>query len=235
MSNLRKAISACVLLFKQWNYKRRNQSYASRHDRSLLLEPFKLFTHPIRTFDEIKFENRGSLLIANLLLLLYFLQQVVWATAGGYLYNPQAEGNFSLASILAQTVGICMLWTICNWAMCTLTNGIGKVREIWIAVCYSLLPVILIGFICVGLSNVLSMDESVIFSTLQILSKVWTLMLVFLGMMIIHQFSVKKTIMSVIFTLLCIAALLFLLLLLFSVIQQIVGFVSAIIQELKYR
>lgn len=60
-------------------------------------------------------------------------------------------------------------------------------------------------------------------------------MLVFLGMMIIHQFSVKKTIMSVIFTLLCIAALLFLLLLLFSVIQQIVGFVSAIIQELKYR
>ena len=54
-------------------------------------------------------------------------------------------------------------------------------------------------------------------------------------MMIVHQYTVKKTIVSIIITLLAILAVCFLLLLFFSIAQQILGFATSIAQELTYR
>ena len=54
-------------------------------------------------------------------------------------------------------------------------------------------------------------------------------------MMTVHQYTVKKTIASVIFTLLAILAACFLLLLFFAIAQQMWGFATGIVQELGYR
>ena len=74
-----------------------------------------------------------------------------------------------------------------------------------------------------------------IYQTFQVVGAGWSLLLVFLGMMIIHQYTVKKTIVSIIITLLAILAVCFLLLLFFSIAQQILGFATSIAQELTYR
>ena len=42
---------------------------------------------------------------------------------------------------LLQSAGALLLWTICNWATCTLIDGEGTMRDIWIAAAYSLTPV----------------------------------------------------------------------------------------------
>ena len=44
--------------------------------------------------------------------------------------------------------------------MCTLLDGEGKMREIWIALCYALFPTILLGAIGILLSNVLAQGEA---------------------------------------------------------------------------
>lgn len=74
-----------------------------------------------------------------------------------------------------------------------------------------------------------------IYQTFQVVGAGWSLLLVFLGMMIVHQYTVKKTIVSIIITLLAILAVCFLLLLFFSIAQQILGFATSIAQELTYR
>ena len=74
-----------------------------------------------------------------------------------------------------------------------------------------------------------------IYQTFQVVGAGWSLLLVFLGMMIVHQYTVKKTIVSIIITLLAILAVCCLLLLFFSIAQQILGFATSIAQELTYR
>ena len=83
------------------------------------------------------------------------------------------------------------------------------------------------------LSNVISLDGSAVFSAVRLIGVGWTLLLVFLGMMVCQQFTVSKTVALTVVSLLGIAALLFLVLLFFSITQQMVGFVKDLITELR--
>lgn len=231
-SNVRKMCLGVYIAFQ----KRRNSGrlISRALDREKLIYPFRLLFHPVAVFNDLKFEGKLSVRLANLLLFLFFLERALESALGGYLFNEKADGDFSIWPMLAGTVGISLLWTVCNWAMCTLTGGEGRMSEIWGAVCYSLTPWILLGFVGIALSNIFSLDESVILGAVHFLAAGWSLLLVFLGMMVIHQFSVTKTVTSVILTLLCMIAVCFLILLFFSIIQQIVGFVSVLFTEISF-
>ena len=62
MTNLKKFIFGVVVRFKQFD----KQKYAWHNlDKTKLLVPFRLFAHPIDTFNDIKYEGRGSVGIAN--------------------------------------------------------------------------------------------------------------------------------------------------------------------------
>ena len=64
---------------------------------------------------------------------------------------------------------------------------------------------------------------------------IWSLLLVFLGTMVIHQFTVSKTLGSVLLSLGMIVIVAFLVLLGFSVSQQMISFAETIITELLRR
>lgn len=111
-------------------------------------------------------------------------------------------------------------------------DGEGSFREIWIMTCYSILPYVILQPMIVLFSNVLSIDETVLYSTLSTLAMAWFLLLAFLSMMVCQQFTVTKTIVLAIVTFLAILAVAFLALMLFSTSQQIIGFVKNIVLEL---
>ena len=232
MTNVRKMLLGCYIRIQQ---RRLQITPRGVWDKEKLIYPFRLLIHPLAVFQDLKYERRASLPLANLLVLLFFLEQLAQALFTGYLFNPDQGMHVRLLTILVQSAGIVLLWTVCNWATSTLIDGEGTMRDIWIATAYSLTPWILLGGIGILVSNVLSLDESMVYTTLGVIGTGWSLLLVFLGMMIVHQYTVKKTIASVIFALLTILAVCFLLLLFFSIAQQMIGFVSSIVQELTYR
>ncbi len=232
MTNVRKMLLGCCIRIQQ---RRLKITPRSAWDKEKLIYPFRLLLHPLAVFQDLKYERKASLPLANLLVLLFFLEQLLQAVFTGYLFNPQQETHVRLLTVLVQSVGVVLLWTVCNWATSTLIDGEGTMRDIWIATAYSLTPWILLGGIGILVSNVLSLDESMIYTTLGVIGTGWSLLLVFLGMMMVHQYTVKKTIASVIFALLTILAVCFLLLLFFSIAQQMIGFASSIVQELTYR
>ena len=92
-------------------------------DKTKLLVPFRLFFHPVETMNDIKFEGRGSLALANLLAFLYFVGQMMAFSMTGYLFNAHDIRQFNLFLILAQTVVVLLLWAVCNWSSCTLLEG----------------------------------------------------------------------------------------------------------------
>lgn len=61
------------------------------------------------------------------------------------------------------------------------------------------------------------------------------LFLIFTGTMVIHEFTVKREIVTVILTLVAMGVIIFVALLFFSVIQQMQGFIYSIYKELTLR
>lgn len=197
-------------------------------DKTKLLVPFRLFFHPVETMNDIKFEGRGSLALANLLAFLYFVGQMMAFSMTGYLFNAHDIRQFNLFLILAQTVVVLLLWAVCNWSSCTLLEGEGTFRQIWIATCYSLMPMVLGQLPLLLASRILSLSESMFLTAATAVLQGWSLLLLFLGMMVMHQFTVARTVGSVLITLVLLAAVAFLALLSFSIFQQLVAFIGTV-------
>ena len=193
---------------------------------------FRLLTHPIDALNDVKYEKKGSLTIANIILFLFFLVHMFSSSKTGYLFLSSNEVKVNIISVFLTSVGAVALWNVCNWAVCTLFDGEGSFREIWIMTCYSILPYVILQPMIVLFSNVLSIYETVLYSTLSTLAMAWFLLLAFLSMMVCQQFTVTKTIVLAIVTFLAILAVAFLALMLFSTSQQIIGFVKNIVLEL---
>ena len=85
------------------------------------------------------------------------------------------------------------------------------------------------------MSHLITVEEGTFYYVFATISFIWTGALLLFGMMVTHQYSVKKTIFTTILTIIGMAILLFIGLLFFSVIQQIVSFVVTIYKEVRFR
>ena len=212
------------------------ESYRWRNlDKTKILVPLRFFAHPIDLFNDIKYEKRGSLGVANLLLALYFLEEIINYIAVAYLFSNHEAQSFSVWPILLRTVVLVLLWCITNWAMSTLQDGKGTFKEIYLATCYALTPLVLFSVPLNLITNMMTLSESMFYSAISSALTLWSLILVFLGTMVVHQFTVRKTIGSVLLSLGMIVIIAFLVLLGFSISQQMTTFVETIITELLRR
>ena len=232
MSNLKKLARGTAIKFQQIEWQ--NYSWGNL-DKTKLLVPFRLFTHPIDTFNDIKSEGRGSLGIANALLALFFIEGIINYFATGYLFTNNDVQQFNLVPILAKTLMLVLVWCIANWAMSTLLEGSGTFKEIWIATCYSLTPLVLTQVPLSIISNFMILSESMFFTSFTAIFTGWSIMLLFFGMMVVHDFSVSKTIGCILLTIGMILVVVFLVLLAFSIYQQISVFAKTVMTEILRR
>ena len=101
---------------------------------------FYIFIHPVTGFEELKYNKKGSLVLANCIMLLFFVANVMNKVVCAYIFNPVRLEDVNILWILTGCFGIVAVFTIANWLVCTLLDGKGSLREIWIAVCYALAP-----------------------------------------------------------------------------------------------
>lgn len=225
------------LFFKALKYKISNTHSSGRIEtnwhKSLLIYPFRLFLHPLDTFNDLKYENKASLWIANTLALLFCIVRTISSSSVAYLFKAKEES--SSFTVFAVSLIMIVVWTVCNWATCTLFDGEGTMKDVWIATTYSLFPYIIFSSFNTILSYMLTNSEITFYTFFSILGTVWTLLLIFLGVLVMHQYTVSKNILSVLGSILIIACLIFLALLFLSIFQQIYDFITNVFSELIIR
>lgn len=231
MTNIVKAFSA---IRTDLQYLRR-EGFRFSNPRKKLSCLYELLIHPIQTFSDIKYENRGSLMLANGMVFLFFIVNLLANYSTGYLFRNTENDDVQILPVLGYTVGLLLLWTICNWATCTLLDGEGKASEIWIMTAYSLLPWIVLNLFSIVISHAFSLDEAIILKVIRAIYQGWTFLLIFIGTITAHQYTVKKALASVFVTILAMISACFLMLLFFSITQQVKGFLFSIVKELSYR
>jgi hypothetical protein len=128
-----------------------------------------------------------------------------------------------------------LLWTVSNWCLTTLFEGEGSMKDIFVACCYCLTPLVLIILPCTIASNFLTASEGGILTMLNTFAYLWLGILLFFAMMVTHDYSVGKNILTCIASIVGMAFIMFIGILFSSLMAKIVSFVTNIIEEINYR
>lgn len=205
--------------------------------KEVIAYPWYVIAHPIKGFSEMKTEKKGKMWVAIVILVLFVLEEIVAYkyTGIGTAKVIKDQTKFSTIETIVFTVLPVILITVSNWTVTTLMNGKGKMKEIFIMICYSLLPFITLCFIKTLLSNFLTADEAQFITLINIVAIVFLIFMAFMGFVVTHEYGIFKTIGSIILTALALCIILFIALLLFDISQQIYGFVYSLYKEIATR
>lgn len=203
---------------------------------SIIKQPFYIMRHPIEGFDQMIYKKSGDVKVGITIALAGFLTLIIDRQLKGFSFNGDVKlDDINILFLLSKSVILYFLFTLINWAVCTLLDGKGRLKDIWIVVTYSLLPYIVFTLLGVVLSNFFKIDEGIFIDWIVILGQLWSVLLIIKGLEAVHHYSIPQTVLSIAATLLGILIVIFLFVLLLSLTQQIVGFGVTIVKELMLR
>ncbi len=197
--------------------------------------PIHLMVYPIQGFDDFKREKTSKGYVAWFYLVMMILAQTIAYNANRILVNKNNPKDFSLFVTIALILFPVFIAVIANWASTALMDGKGTMTEIFRVVTYAFFPYVWLGLLATLISNFITVDEIIFVSFFQILGIGLTVYMMFFGLMGIHEFGLMKTIMMIVFTIVAIAVILFMILLFFSLSQQLWTFIKSIYDEFTMR
>lgn len=194
-----------------------------------------VITHPFDGFWDLVHEKRGTMAAAHTFLILFLLTRVIklLCTNFQFITVPLQYINVfeQMGSLLLPFLILC----IANWAMTTLFDGKGRFRDIYMAMCYALVPYVLIQLPMVLISNVLTFEEASFYEVLLSVSVIWCVLLAFVGLMEVHDYSPGKTFVFLIVTVLGASVIIFLILVFFSLLSDAVAYFVSMYREIFFR
>lgn len=192
--------------------------------------------HPLKGFWDIKYERKGHLGAALAILAALSLFVLIRQQFSGFIFSPHSGSEpVNTLKEISLVIAPFLLWCVANWSLTTLMDGEGKFQEIVIATSYAMLPLVLVQLPLLALSRIMTLQEASFYYLFESVIYIWCGILLFVGMMVVHQYSVSKTIATMLLTCLVIAILIFLALLFFSLAQQMMAFVNIIFNEIRFR
>lgn len=204
-------------------------------DKTKIVWPFRVMVHPFAGFDEMKYSGRGSLALANIIMLLLFLEQILSFSSTGFIFNKNRSEDFNIFLEFLKADGILLLWWISNWMVCTLLDGEGKLKEIWNATWYSMMPKVMFGLPILLLSRIFVVEEAPFIAIAGNVALGWSILLLLISVMVTHQYTFRQTILASLLTLFCMTVLVFIIILFFSFFQQMLMFLETLYKEFLSR
>jgi len=196
---------------------------------------FYMLTHPIDAFYEIRHREKGSIGLALLVVLLAGIAFCLDKRYSSFVVN--ATDTREVKSILYISAIFLLFFLFCvgNWAVTCLTDGEGRMKDIITVTGYGLLPLPMFFIPATLVSQFIAGDEAVFYTLLIGIAVVWAVLLVVMGNMIVHNYTIVKELKTLVLTIVAMIIILFILLLFYSIFRQIVEFVKSLYTELVYR
>lgn len=194
-----------------------------------------VFMHPKESFLRVKEKKLGSVGIATALLILFFITRTVSDIYTGFMYVIPDTDSYNVIYTFLGTVVLILLWVIVNWAVCVLFEGKGRLKEIYITSCYSLIPLILYSIIFIILSYFMTPSEV---SFLTVLGSIFTgyfVIMMLLAVMVVHEFDFVRAVLTSVCTVLGMIIVAFMIFMALTLCQDFISFVVSIIQESMLR
>ena len=128
-----------------------------------------------------------------------------------------------------------LLFVDANWCLTTLFEGEGSFKDVFIATSYSLLPLPLFLIPTTLASSAVKVEEMGLVNLFVTLAFIWVGFLLIFGVMVTHDYTLGKNIITLVGTIVGMVFIMFVALLFTTLLGKVVGFFSNIIFELSYR
>lgn len=195
----------------------------------------RVLSHPSDGFYEIRYREKGSPALALLMTLLFCVCYTTNRLLASFVVNNVYTRSIDGLAESGAIVGLVLLFSIGNWSVTCLLNGEGRFRDIITVVGYALIPAIIALALGTVVSRFLASGEEGFYTVIIAVGLVWTGVLVLVGIMTVHNYTLIKTLGTLILTILAMFIIVFFILLLADMVRQVYVFGYGIYTELIFR
>ena len=202
---------------------------------SQVLYCFEILRNPYDCCYGIKREKRAGYISALIVLFLFFVLFVANKYFAGFLFKTTPDGYYELLNDFLIVFGVFLLLVICCYLVCTITDGEASFKSLFVGCAFALTPMLIFMPIKLALTNVLTYNEEFFITLIDVVSIGWSALLVLLVIMYQNDYTLGKTLVTIILTLFTVLVVVALAVVLYMLISQLVDFVTSIYGEVVYR
>ena len=192
-------------------------------------------SHPMDGYYWIRHRDRGSVPIAILLVILFSISFTSNRLLAGFVVNdldPRGiDSLFELLGVLSFYLILC----VSNWSVTCLMGGEGRMKDIAIAIGYGTAPITVMLVIGTVVSQFVADNEQAFYTLVVAVGIAYGLIMMLIGIMQVHNYTLGKTLLTLIITFVAMLIIIFLLLLLSNLIGMVYNFFHSIYTELIFR
>ena len=194
---------------------------------------FSMLTHPIDGYYYLKRGIFGSVLSASLIFITALVMFLLDNTCQAFIFNGNPVSQS--VTVLFILFFICALfWIFGNYMVSTINDGEGSLKNIYILTAYSLVPYVVITPIKVLLTYVFTQNEGFFISLMATAAIIWSAIILYVGLMNIHNYNFGETLKNVILTLFIMIIALAAIAIVYLIWTQLVQFFRELFTEVKY-
>ena len=196
---------------------------------------FYTMTHPSDGYYEIRHRDKGSVLLALIIVFLFGVSYSVNNMYAGFVVNVShpLSGN-SMAEIIS-VFALFFLFCVGNWSITCLMEGEGRFKDIVIATGYAMLPMVMVFIPATIISNFIAQNEEAFYFLIMGISIGWFIIQALVGIMTVHHYSLGKTLATLFLTFVAMLIIIFIISLLASLLGQVFAFFESIYNEILLR
>lgn len=203
---------------------------------------FKRFTygkyfamHPVEGAYGVAREGYASYLVSFIILVIFTLVYVINRYTRGFLTKPVPDGYFNVFNDLSIVLIGFFAVVLSHYLVCEIQEGEGSFKKIFTYMCFALIPYIFLTPISYVLSFVLTNNEVFFFNLIKIIIIIWTLVLVYISVKDVNNYSVQETVKVILLTLFTLFALGALIFIIYVFSSQVIEFIKEVFGEVVYK
>lgn len=208
------------------------RKYFSKEKWSYL---FYTISHPMDGYYWIRHQDRGSVPLAILMVFLFSVAFTTNRLLASFVVNDiDPRGVDSLYELMG-VMAFYLLLCVSNWSITCLMNGEGRMKDIAIAVGYGTVPITITLAIATLISQFIADDEQAFYTLLLVVGIAYSVIVILIGIMQVHNYTLGKTLLTLILTFVALLIIIFLILLLTNLLGMVYNFFRSIYTEIIFR
>lgn len=196
------------------------------------LYAFKVARHPMDCYYDIRVSKKGTVLGASILYVLLFVSFMLYMLGKGFIYQYYDVQDLDISSIVVGFFAIIILFVVCNYLVTSINDGQGSLKQVYMLLAYATLPLIIAFLGITAVSYFVTTNEAFFLTVGMVIGVVWTIILLYIGLQTVHNYTAAETIKSVLLTILLIFVVVVVIMIVTIMWDQVWTFISTIGEEL---
>ena len=196
---------------------------------------FYTITHPMDGYYWIRHREYGSVPLAVLMVILFSLSFTANRLMASFVVNDLDPRGVDALFELMGVLSFYLLLCVSNWSITCLMNGEGRLKDIAVAIGYGTVPMTAVMVAATIVSQFIADEEQAFYGIILGLGIAYGVIMMLIGIMQVHNYTLGKTLLTLLLTFIAALIIVFLLLLLSNLLGMVYNFFHSVYTELIFR